>query len=76
MLKKQGFKIVTDNSDADTVFQKRLPAGDYDFSMFIQVTSPDPTVTSILSLQRHPVGRPTRVRVRTTGGTATRTPTR
>jgi peptide/nickel transport system substrate-binding protein len=49
LLAKQGFKVVTDNSDADTVFQKRLPAGDYDFSMFIQVTSSDPTVTSILS---------------------------
>jgi len=49
LLKQQGFNIVTDNSDADTMFQKRLPAGDYDFSMFIQVTSPDPTVTSILS---------------------------
>ena len=49
LLKQQGFNIVTDNSSADTMFQQRLPAGDYDFSMFIQVTSPDPTVTSILS---------------------------
>lgn len=48
LLAKQGFKIVTDNSDDDTVFQKRLPAGDYDFSMFISVASPDPTVTTIL----------------------------
>jgi len=54
LMAKQGFKIVTDNSDADTVFQKRLPAGDYDFSMFIQVTSPDPTVTSILSCDNIP----------------------
>jgi peptide/nickel transport system substrate-binding protein len=54
LLKEQGFKVVTDNSDADTVFQKRLPGGDYDFSMFIQVTSPDPTVTSILSCDNIP----------------------
>jgi peptide/nickel transport system substrate-binding protein len=54
LMAKQGFKIVPDNSDADTVFQKRLPAGDYDFSMFIQVTSPDPTVTSILSCDNIP----------------------
>jgi peptide/nickel transport system substrate-binding protein len=53
-LAKAGFKVVTDNSDADTVFQQRLPAGDYDFSMFIQVTSPDPTVTSILSTNNIP----------------------
>ncbi len=54
LLAKQGFKIVTDNSDDDTVFQKRLPAGDYDFSMFIQVASPDPTVTTILSCDSIP----------------------
>jgi peptide/nickel transport system substrate-binding protein len=54
LLAKQGFKITTDNSDADTVFQKRLPAGDYDMSMFIQVTSPDPTVTAILACDSIP----------------------
>ena len=54
LLAKQGFKVQTDNSDDATVFQKRLPAGDYDFSMFIQVTSPDPTVTSILSCDNIP----------------------
>ena len=32
LLAKQGFKVVTDNSDADTMFQKRLPAGDYDLA--------------------------------------------
>jgi peptide/nickel transport system substrate-binding protein len=53
-MKKQGFLISTDNSDADTVFQQRLPSGDYDFSMFIQVTSPDPTVKSILSCDQIP----------------------
>jgi len=54
LLKKQGFNIVTDNSDADTEFQKRLPAGDYDFSMFIEVTSPDPSVSSILATSSIP----------------------
>jgi peptide/nickel transport system substrate-binding protein len=54
LLLKQGFKIQTDNSDADTVFQKRLPAGDYDFSMFIQVTSPDPSPTSFLTCNSIP----------------------
>jgi ABC-type transport system substrate-binding protein len=53
-LAKAGFKVVTDNSEHDTVFQKRLPAGDYDFSMFIQVTSPDPTVTAILACDSIP----------------------
>ena len=54
LLAKQGFKVVTDNSDSGTVFQKRLPAGDYDMSMFIQVASPDPTVTSSMSCAQIP----------------------
>jgi peptide/nickel transport system substrate-binding protein len=49
LLAKQGFKVTVDNSDADTMFQKRLPGGDFDMAVYIQVTSPDPTVTSILS---------------------------
>ena len=36
------------------MFQKRLPAGDFDMAMYIQVTSPDPTVTSILSTGADP----------------------
>ena len=39
-------------------------------SMFIQVTSPDPTVASIFDWARSR-GRPTTARVRTTGGTPT-----
>jgi peptide/nickel transport system substrate-binding protein len=54
LLAKQGFKISTDNSDSNTVFQKRLPAGDFQMSMFIQVASPDPSVTSILSCGQIP----------------------
>ncbi len=54
LLKKEGFKVVTDNSDPDTLFQQRLPAGDYDMSMFIEVTSPDPTVTGIMACDSIP----------------------
>jgi peptide/nickel transport system substrate-binding protein len=54
LLKKEGWSISTDNSDPDTLFQQRLPAGDYDFAMFIQVTSPDPSVASILAADQIP----------------------
>jgi peptide/nickel transport system substrate-binding protein len=50
----KGFKVVADNSDADTVFQKRLPALDYDLAMYINTASPDPTVTSIMSCDSVP----------------------
>ena len=42
-----GFKVVADNTDADTLFQKRLPALDYDLGMFIQ------TVAGSLGDQHH-----------------------
>ncbi|HYL51792.1 MAG TPA: ABC transporter substrate-binding protein, partial [Acidimicrobiia bacterium] len=54
LLAKEGFKVVPDNSDSDTVFQKRTPAGDYDFAMFINVASPDPSVTSITACNQIP----------------------
>jgi peptide/nickel transport system substrate-binding protein len=54
LLAKQGFKIVVDNSDADTMFQKRLPGGQFDMAVYIQVTSPDPSVTAILSTGQIP----------------------
>jgi peptide/nickel transport system substrate-binding protein len=54
LLKKEGFAISTDNSDANTYFQQRLPAGDYDLAMFIEVTSPDPTVTGIMACSSIP----------------------
>ncbi len=54
LLAKQGFKVTPDNSDANTMFQKRLPAGDFDMAVYIQVTSPDPTVTSILNTEQIP----------------------
>jgi peptide/nickel transport system substrate-binding protein len=54
LLKKQGFLVAPDNSDPDTVFQQRLPAGDYDMVMLIEATSPDPSVTSILACDQIP----------------------
>jgi peptide/nickel transport system substrate-binding protein len=54
LLAKQGFKLSTDNSSADSVFQQRLPTGDYDLGMFIEVTSPDPTVTGIMACDSIP----------------------
>ncbi len=54
LLKKLGWNVATDNSDPDTLFQQRLPKGDYDMSMFIEVTSPDPSVTSIFACDSIP----------------------
>src|SRR5262249_92720 len=54
LLAKQGFKIVPDNSDHGTVFQKRLPPADSDMSMFIHVPRADPTVTSSMSCDQIP----------------------
>jgi peptide/nickel transport system substrate-binding protein len=50
----KGFNVVADNSDADTVFQKRLPALDYDLAMYISTAVPDPTVTAIMSCDQIP----------------------
>ena len=52
--KKAGFNVIADNCDAACVFQKRLPALDYDLGMYIQTASPDPTVTSILACESIP----------------------
>ncbi|MFT3855356.1 MAG: ABC transporter substrate-binding protein [Ilumatobacteraceae bacterium] len=52
--KKLGFNVVQDNCDAACVFQKRLPALDYDLAMYIWVASPDPTVTTILACENIP----------------------
>jgi peptide/nickel transport system substrate-binding protein len=52
--KASGFNVVADNCDAACVFQKRLPALDYDLGMYIQTASPDPTVTSILACENIP----------------------
>ena len=42
LLAKAGFKVTADNCDAACVFQKRLPAMDYDIAMYISTAPPDP----------------------------------
>ncbi len=49
-----GFNVVADNGDAASVFQQRLPAGEYDLAMYINTASPDPSVTSIMSCDQVP----------------------
>ncbi len=51
---KAGFNVKADNCDAACVFQKRLPALDFDLGMYINTASPDPTVTSIMSCSQVP----------------------
>ncbi len=50
----QGFNVVADNGDAATVFQQRLPAGDYDLAMYINTAAPDPSVTAIMACSQVP----------------------
>jgi len=50
----KGFKVVADNSDADTVFQKRLPASDFDLAMYISTAVPDPSITPFASCDQIP----------------------
>ena len=42
-----GIELVADNSDADTLFQVRLPQRDIELALYAQTASPDPSVTSI-----------------------------
>ncbi len=42
LLQKAGFNVSADNCDAACVFQKRLPASDYDLAMYISTAPPDP----------------------------------
>ncbi|HEY7468643.1 MAG TPA: ABC transporter substrate-binding protein [Acidimicrobiia bacterium] len=49
-----GFNVVADNGDAATVFQQRLPAGEYDLAMYITTAAPDPSVTAIMSCDQVP----------------------
>lgn len=48
-MKEKGFELVPDNSDAATYFQQRLPTLDVQLAMYINVATPDPTVTSIMA---------------------------
>ena len=51
---KAGFNVKADNCDAACVFQKRLPALDFDLGMYIQTAAPDPTVTTTMACSSIP----------------------
>jgi len=53
-LKDLGIELVPDNSDADTLFQTRLPHLDTEIGLYAQVASPDPSVTSIFACENIP----------------------
>ncbi len=42
LMQAAGFNVVADNCEAECVFQKRLPAMDYDLGMYISTAPPDP----------------------------------
>jgi peptide/nickel transport system substrate-binding protein len=46
-LAELGIELTADNSDADTLFQVRLPQLDTEVMLYAQVASPDPSVTTI-----------------------------
>ncbi len=48
-LKDLGIEVVKDNSDADTLFQQRLPHLDTEIMLFINSASPDPSVQTSLA---------------------------
>jgi peptide/nickel transport system substrate-binding protein len=49
-----GIELVKDNSDADTLFQQRLPHLDTEVMLFINSASPDPSVQSSLACDSIP----------------------
>lgn len=49
-----GIELTADNSDADTLFQVRLPQMDTELMLYAQVASPDPTVTTIFHCRNIP----------------------
>jgi peptide/nickel transport system substrate-binding protein len=53
-LKDLGIELVADNSDADTLFQTRLPQMDTEIGLYAQVASPDPSVTTIFGCANIP----------------------
>lgn len=53
-LQAAGFNVVADNCDAACYFQQRLPALKYDMAMYINTSSPDPTVTGIMACSQVP----------------------
>ena len=53
-LQAAGFNVIADNCDAACYFQQRLPALKYDMAMYINTSSPDPTVTGIMACSQVP----------------------
>lgn len=53
-LKALGIEVTADNSDADTLFQTRLPNLDTEMAIYAQTASPDPSVTSIFACENIP----------------------
>ncbi len=53
-LKELGIELVPDNSDADTLFQTRLPHLDTEIGLYAQTASPDPSVTTIFACENIP----------------------
>jgi peptide/nickel transport system substrate-binding protein len=51
---EKGFELVADNSDAATYFQQRLPTLDVELAMYINVATPDPSVTTIMACENIP----------------------
>lgn len=53
-LQDQGIEAVPDNTDADTLFQTRLPQRQLEVGTYINTASPDPSVTTILHCNQIP----------------------
>jgi peptide/nickel transport system substrate-binding protein len=53
-LKDLGIELVADNSDANTLFQTRLPQLDTEIGLYAQTASPDPSVTTIFGCDNIP----------------------
>jgi peptide/nickel transport system substrate-binding protein len=49
-----GIEVTKDNSDADTLFQTRLPNLDTEIGLYIQNASPDPTVSTQFACESIP----------------------
>jgi len=53
-VRQLGIELVTDNSDADTLFQTRLPQMDTEVGLYAQTAAPDPTVSTIMACENIP----------------------
>jgi peptide/nickel transport system substrate-binding protein len=53
-LAELGIEVTVDNSDADTLFQVRLPQRQTEMALYAQVASPDPSVTTLFHCDNIP----------------------